>query len=120
MFLVDEDLPRTLAPRLRDAGLSAEDVRDIGFGGRPDSAILDYARAKRRIIVTRDVAVADLTRLTRRARYGVVLVRFPQVVTTSELNTAIVSALHRFRIAQLFSAITVIEPTRVRTRRHSS
>ena len=35
-FLVDEDLPRSLAPPLRAVGLLAQDVRDIGLRGSTD------------------------------------------------------------------------------------
>ena len=37
-FLVDANLPRSLAPFLVSLGLSAEDVRDLGF--RPDQEII--------------------------------------------------------------------------------
>jgi predicted nuclease of predicted toxin-antitoxin system len=35
-FLVDEDLPRSLARELRLAGIDAVDARDAGLRGRPD------------------------------------------------------------------------------------
>jgi predicted nuclease of predicted toxin-antitoxin system len=44
-FLVDEDLPRSLARELRQAGIDAVDVRDAGLRGRPDPDVLDFAKA---------------------------------------------------------------------------
>jgi predicted nuclease of predicted toxin-antitoxin system len=114
-FLVDEDLPRTLAPSLREAGFFAEDVRDVGLGGRSDSEIIRCAKDERRILVTRDVALASLDRVPSRSRYGIV--RFRQAISTKDLNSAIVAALNRLEPAQFRGSITVIEPGRVRIRR---
>ena len=38
-FLVDEDLPRSVAPLIRELGYDADDVRDVGLRGAPDSEI---------------------------------------------------------------------------------
>lgn len=38
-FLIDEDLPRSLARGLREHGLEAADVRDLGLRGAPDERI---------------------------------------------------------------------------------
>ena len=43
-FLVDEDLPRSLARALRGAGHVAADVRDEGLRGEPDRRIFDVAQ----------------------------------------------------------------------------
>lgn len=38
-FLVDEDIPRSLAVSLREAGFQAEDVRDAGLRGHSDAEL---------------------------------------------------------------------------------
>jgi predicted nuclease of predicted toxin-antitoxin system len=119
VFLVDEDLPRTLAPALRQAGFEAEDVRDRGFGGRPDTEIITFAVSHRRVLITRDVGIADITRFPESSEYGVVLVRFPQTITTDDLNSAIVAVLREVPSRNLVGAITVAEPGRIRVRRRS-
>lgn len=43
-LLVDEDLPRSLAPALRAAGHEAVDVRDEGLRGQPDAQIFQFAQ----------------------------------------------------------------------------
>jgi len=40
-YLVDEDLPRSLARRLGEAGVDAVDVRDVGLRGASDEQVLD-------------------------------------------------------------------------------
>jgi predicted nuclease of predicted toxin-antitoxin system len=44
-FLVDENLPRSLAKVLRESGFDAVDVRDLGLRGKPDSEIFRAALA---------------------------------------------------------------------------
>ena len=53
-FLVDENMPRTLAPQIASLGFSVQDVRDIGLRGRPDTEVMDAAIANDAIIITRD------------------------------------------------------------------
>ena len=38
-FLIDEDLPRSLAAALRKDGLAADDVRDLGLRGQDDANV---------------------------------------------------------------------------------
>ncbi len=42
-FLVDENLPLSLAAELRALGHSAEHVRNAGMGGAKDPAVYAYA-----------------------------------------------------------------------------
>jgi predicted nuclease of predicted toxin-antitoxin system len=42
-FLIDEDVPRSTATALREAGFDAIDVRDIGLRAKQDRIIYDYA-----------------------------------------------------------------------------
>ena len=40
--LVDEDLPRSLAPYLRSDGVDATDVRDVGLRSAPDDTVFAH------------------------------------------------------------------------------
>jgi predicted nuclease of predicted toxin-antitoxin system len=42
-FLTDEDIPRSTARILRDAGFDAVDVRDVGLRGKSDALVYAYA-----------------------------------------------------------------------------
>jgi len=61
-FLVDEDLPRSLAPSLAAAGLSAEDVRDHGLRGRPGDDVFAYAAAHGFAILSGDLGFGNIVR----------------------------------------------------------
>jgi predicted nuclease of predicted toxin-antitoxin system len=50
-FLVDEKMPRTLAPQITELGFDVRDVRDIGLRARPDSEVMGAAIATDAIII---------------------------------------------------------------------
>jgi len=58
-FLVDEDLPRSLAPWLNAAGLFAEDVRDRGLRGQPDDDVFRHAVAHGFAVVSGESGSGD-------------------------------------------------------------
>lgn len=76
-FLVDEDMPRTAAGVLRQAGYIAEDVRDVGLRGRSDQAIFEYAQAHNSIIVTADTDFANVLDYPLGTHPGIIVLRLP-------------------------------------------
>lgn len=65
-FLVDEDMARSTAVALRQAGHEAEDVRDAGLRGRSDQEVFDRAQAQGAILVTADKDFANILRFPPR------------------------------------------------------
>jgi len=65
-FLVDAQLPPSLAERFREAGHEAEHVNLIGLGAASDRRIWTYARSNGAVIITKDQDFADLARNDRR------------------------------------------------------
>lgn len=59
-FLVDEDLPRSAALNLRQAGGQADHVRDVGLRGRPDREVFRWAQDHRAVLVTGAAGFAGL------------------------------------------------------------
>lgn len=59
-FLIDENMPRPLAPALLAAGHAAEDVRDVGLRGHPDPDVWAYAQTHGATIITYDKDFGDL------------------------------------------------------------
>jgi hypothetical protein len=54
-FLVDEDLPRSLAPALRAAGHAATDVGDEGLRGQADERVFRFAKERGFALLTGDM-----------------------------------------------------------------
>jgi predicted nuclease of predicted toxin-antitoxin system len=59
-FLIDAQLPPTLAHWITSQGHQAAAVRDLGLRDSPDSAIWNHARSADAIIVTKDEDFAQL------------------------------------------------------------
>ncbi len=115
-LLVDEDLPRSLAPALRHQGFDALDVRDIGLRGRADAEIANRAAEDRRAVLTADLGFANILRFPLGSHAGMVVVRFPNEVPVAVLNQAVIKALQGLTDKEVEGSILVVEPGRTRLR----
>jgi hypothetical protein len=61
-FLVDTQLPRALASRLRESGHEAGHVLELAMGQSPDNDLWRYAAARQETIVSKDEDFADWVR----------------------------------------------------------
>jgi predicted nuclease of predicted toxin-antitoxin system len=116
-LLVDEDLPRSLAPALRAAGHIAADVRDEGLRGHPDADVFQFAQRQGLAVLTGDIEFGNQIVYPPAAHRGVVLTRFPNDLAGAILVKQIVASLAVVADENLDGAIVVIEPGRVRVRR---
>ena len=117
-FLVDEDLPRSTAHLLREMGFVALDVRDCGLRGKSDEEIFEYAQKENAIILTGDRGIGSILRFTPGTYYGIVIAHFPNELPVSKLNTQIKNALNQLTEDDLDGSLVIIEPTKIRIRRH--
>jgi predicted nuclease of predicted toxin-antitoxin system len=116
-FLVDEDLPRSLARALRGAGMEAEDVRDIGLSGEPDEAVFRHARENGLTLVTADMGFASILLFPPGSHPGLVVSRLPETLSIAVRNRIVVEALSRLAEEEITGNIIIIEPDRIRLRR---
>lgn len=117
-FLVDEDLPRSTAHLLRKMGFVTLDVRDCGLRGKSDEEIFEYAQNENAIILTGDRGIGSILRFTPGTYYGIVVAHFPNELPVSKLNTQIRKALEQLTEDDLYGNLVIIEPTKIRIRRH--
>jgi predicted nuclease of predicted toxin-antitoxin system len=116
-FLIDENLPRSLAPLFRRAGIDAEDIRDSGPRGQTDEAIFAYARINARSLLTADRGFGNLMRFPLGSHSGIVVARFPNDVAVLVLNDAVLQAVQSLSEDDLVGNLVIIEPGRLRLRR---
>ena len=88
-FLIDEDLPRSLAGALRAVGFDAVDVRDIGLRSADDTFVFVHAVEERRCRLSGAPAT---------------------------VIAAVIGAMRYVDEAQIRGGLMVIEPARVRLR----
>jgi predicted nuclease of predicted toxin-antitoxin system len=113
-LLVDENLPRSLAPRLRAAGFKVQDVRDLGLRGASDADIFSFARSNGLVLLTSDLGFGGRLRAMPDSP-GVVLARLPNEWATDAVNELIERSLSGLP-ALTPGSLVVLEPERIRIR----
>ena len=118
IFLVDEDLPRSTAKIIRTKGFEVLDVRDCGLKGKSDEEIFEYAQKKKAVILTGDMGFGNLLRFPVGSHAGIVIAHFPNELPTSEINRQIIVAFDSLTENDFKGNLIILEPGRVRIRRH--
>lgn len=116
-FLIDEDMPRSLAPALRAAGYAAEDGRDVGLGGKDDSIVFAYAQAHQQTLITEDMGFSNIFQFRLGTHAGIIVCRFPNLLPTAQVNQEILAGLTVLLGQSLSGILVIIEVGRVRVRR---
>jgi predicted nuclease of predicted toxin-antitoxin system len=119
-FLVDEDLPRSLARHLRERGIEADDVRDVGLRGMPDSEIFRFAVESGAALLSADLGFANILAFPTGTHNGIVVARFPNETPVSALNQAIAAALMLLSPQDVSGNLIILEPDRIRLRRKTA
>ncbi len=115
-FLIDEDMPRSTAKVLRQAGFECFDVRDIGLKGAEDGVIYDWAQKENCIILTEDLGFSNTLRFPIGSHKGIVIGRFPNEMPTGTINKLLENLIVSIR-DDLSGNLTIIEPGKIRIRR---
>ena len=115
-FLIDEDLPRSTAKLLREAGFESFDVRDIGLKGAKDDVIYHRAQEENCIIITGDLGFANTLHYPLGSHPGILITRFPNEMSPDKLNRILIDAIKSIQ-EDLPGNLTIIEPDKVRIRR---
>ena len=116
-FVIDEDLPRSTAKILRDAGHEVFDIRDHGLRGKEDNEILAFATQRKAILITGDLGFGNQIKYPVGSHEGIVVAHFPNETSTSDLNAQIRAALLSLTEADMKNSLTILEPGRIRSRK---
>ena len=118
-FLVDEDLPRTLAQDLNAAGFEAQDVRDVGLRGKSDHEIFQFAQVQKLIVLTADLDFSNILDFPLGSHPGIVVVRLPNEVPSMEVKETILRHLAALSDLDLQGNLAIFEADRVRLRKRA-
>ncbi|MBI2321669.1 MAG: DUF5615 family PIN-like protein [Chloroflexi bacterium] len=116
-FLLDENLPRSSARVLRDAGYDAVDVRDVGLRGHSDAEVFAYAQASGATLITADKGFANVRAYAAHPHAGLIVVRLPNEVPTAEVNRVLLHALIDLQGRDLAGLLIIVQAGRTRIRR---
>jgi predicted nuclease of predicted toxin-antitoxin system len=116
-FVVDEDMPRSTAPALGQAGWPAEDVRDVGLAGQGDPPVLAYGQAHGAILVTEDKGFTNPLRYPLGGHAGILVLRLPGALPVRLVNAELPRALGDLAGQDLVGTLAIVELGRMRMRR---
>ncbi len=89
-FLIDEDLPVSLAVRLRQKGHETFHVIELGRRGAPDPLVFQLAQEHSAVLVSRDLGFANILQYPLGSHQGIVVARFPSELRIQTLVTNLV------------------------------
>ena len=112
-FLIDENLPFSLAQMLEEAGHDVADVVTAQLRGEDDEVIWKYAGRGHRVLIPRDLDFPMPDLHPRPA--GLVLIRVPDTWTGTQIVKLVQSSFRELKLEQLERRITVLAPGHIRT-----
>jgi predicted nuclease of predicted toxin-antitoxin system len=112
----DEDLPGSVAVRLREAGYLAETVVEEGMGGTNDPALWRVVQAEGRFLITADKGFADVRKYPPGTHRGVLLLR-PNEDGIGPLDALVEMVLREGGLERLQGAVAVATPRGLRIRK---
>src|SRR5574341_1169201 len=85
--------------------------------GASDDEIFKFAQNEKAVILTGDMGFGNLLRFPIGSHSGIVIVHFPNEVSTAELNQQISIAFDKLIEDDIKKNLDIIEPGRIRIRR---
>ncbi|OIO91340.1 MAG: hypothetical protein AUK03_11315 [Anaerolineae bacterium CG2_30_64_16] len=115
-LLLDQGLPRTAASLLRQAGIDAVHVGEIGFSSASDAEILDRGREEGCVIVTLDADFHALLALSRAMAPSVIRIRI-EGLRAAALTSLLQVVLRLWGEELERGAVATVQEERIRIRR---
>ena len=112
----DEDLPGSVAVRLRRAGYLVETVVEEGMGGTKDPALWRAVQVEGRFLITADKGFADVRKYPPGTHQRVLLLR-PDEDGIGPLDLLVEMVLRRGGLERLRGAVAVATPRGLRIRK---
>ncbi len=116
-FLIDADLPRSVFAALRDRGLFADDVRDLGLGTATDDIVIQFAKTHAYTLISADKGFANVLRFPLGTHPGIIVARFPRHTPARMKTRLLLQWIPTLREEDLTGNLLIIQPKRIRIRR---
>jgi len=117
-FVIDEDIARSTGILLADAGHEIIDIRDQDLRGAEDERIFRFAQSKIAILLSGDVGFGNLRKFPLGRHHGILIVHFPNELPVQEISRQLIQALNTLKDTDLSKNLIIIEPGKIRIRRH--
>lgn len=117
LFLIDEDVHRSVAKALEELGHYVKDVRDEGLRGQSDDEIFYFAQTHKAVILTADLDFSNTIRFSLGSHHGIVILRFPNELSTAKINIELAKSLKDLTDQDFRGNLIIVSPGRIRIRR---
>jgi predicted nuclease of predicted toxin-antitoxin system len=114
-FLLDENLSRRQASRLRDNGHDAVAVVEESLGGASDLVVRSAAISSKRILVTLDADFGNIIRYPPQGTPGIIWLRL-HPPTESKIGQALDRCLDKLGKNDLTGKLVVVDEDKIRVR----
>ncbi len=114
-FLTDEDVPRSTARILSDAGFDTVDVRDVGLRGKSDALVYAYAQREERLLITCDLGFSNILKFPPAESIGLLVVRIPDSEPIDRFNQEVLRVVTEIG-GRLLQHLAIVEIGKVRLR----
>jgi len=114
-FKLDENLPKSAAALLRDAGHDVQTVLEERPGGNTDARVFDVCKAENRVLVTFDLDFSDLRSYPPSSHNGIWILR-PHTQSIRNTLALLRRALELVPGEVVQARLWIVEPDRVRVR----
>jgi predicted nuclease of predicted toxin-antitoxin system len=112
-ILVDENIPRMTAARLRELGHDVMDIRGTADQGLPDPDLWSVAVRQERLLITTD---KGLTEYRAVAHHGILIVRLRQP-NRAKIHQSVMIAMERFAEREWAGLLVVMQDATMSTSR---
>lgn len=114
-FLLDENIPPSLALLLQSIGHEARHVNQIGYNNTPDFKIADFAANSGDAIITHDTDFGTILALSGNERPSVVLFRW-QTISAQRIFQFFEAYLSKFSEELSAGALVIVDENKIRIR----
>jgi predicted nuclease of predicted toxin-antitoxin system len=114
-FLLDENLPPSLAIKLKSIGYVARHIQEIGYNNTSDIKITDFAESSGEIILTHDTDFGTILALSGREKPSVILFRW-QVITVQNMFEFLEKYLPELEIELFKGSLILVDENKIRIR----
>jgi len=114
-YLIDEDVPRSTARVLCDAGFDAVDVRDVGLRGKSDEEVFAFAQQENRLLITCDLGFSNILNFPPSENHGILVIRISDSEPINRFNQEVLRAVQEVG-ENLHHHLAIVEIGKVRLR----
>jgi predicted nuclease of predicted toxin-antitoxin system len=114
-FLLDENMPPSLAKKLNSSGFEARHVVEIGYHSTPDFKIAALAAATGEIIITHDTDFGTILALSEANKPSVILFRW-QIITVETVFVFLIKYLPNLETDLNKHALIIVDDNKIRVR----